>query len=237
MILTAHQPAYLPWLGLFHKIALADRFISYDQVKHARYDWSGKNKILGSSGPVWLIVPCKKAGRAEQMIFELEIDNSIPWGRKHWNSIRFNYSKSPYFRHYADFFEQTYAREWALLNELNTYMLRWFLAELGIKVPVESAGNYDFHGQKSAMVLDMCRQLGASVFIFGAQGRDYADVAAFNAANIKTVFQDYVHPVYPQKYPGFTSNLSIIDLMFNCGADSLEILMRGNLNRMELCHA
>jgi hypothetical protein len=237
MILTAHQPAYLPWLGLFHKISLADRFISYDQVQHSHYDWSGRNQILTSSGPLMLVVPCLKKGRFEQIIAEVEINNALPWRRKHWNAIQRNYAKARYFSRYADFFELTYSREWTLLNDLNTYMLRWFLSELGIKVTVESAAGHDFQGQKSDLALDMCRKLGADVFIFGALGREYADTASFTAANIKVAFQDYVHPVYPQRLPGFTPNLSVIDLMFNCGPDSLEILMSGNISRKELLDA
>ncbi len=234
MVLTAHQPAYLPWLGLFHKIALAEFFICSDHVQLGGYDWSARNQILTLSGPAWLSVPCKKSGRTGQIMSEVEIDNSFPWRRKHWNAIRLNYAHSPYFKRYADFFEQTYAREWTLLDEISTSMLRWFLTELGIDVPIESGKSFNFSGQRSELVLDMCRKLGASMFIFGAQGRDYADVSAFNAANIKVVFQEYIHPNYPQQHPGFVSHLSIVDLMFNCGPDSLEILMRGNLSRAEL---
>lgn len=238
MILTAHQPSYLPWLGLFHKIALADLFIWSNHVQLGGYDYSARNQILTSSGPAWLSVPCKKKGRSGQMMFEVEIDNAFPWRRKHWNALRISYATAPYFKRYADFFEQTYAREWDYLGDLNTHMLRWFLPELGIRVPFGAGQDFDFKGRKSDLVLDMCRELGASTFIFGALGRDYADIAAFAAANIKVVFQDYAHPVYrQQQQPGFISHLSIVDLMFNCGPDSLEILMRGNLSREDLRQA
>jgi hypothetical protein len=234
MILTAHQPAYLPWLGLFHKIVLADRFVLSNQLLHGGRDWTARNQILTSSGPLWLSVPCKKTGRSGERICEIEIDNRFPWRRKHWNMMRLNYAKARYFKRYADFFEQTYAAEWASLDQLTTHMLRWFLAELGIHMTIERGSDFDFQGQKTNLIIDMCRKLGAGMFIFGALGRDYADVAALEAANIKAVFQEYVHPVYPQQHPGFTSHLSIVDLLFNCGPDSLEILMRGNLSRADL---
>ena len=60
MILTAHQPVYLPWLGLFHKIALADQFISFDQVQYLPKDWNNRNKIKTPSGGIWLSVPVLK---------------------------------------------------------------------------------------------------------------------------------------------------------------------------------
>jgi hypothetical protein len=54
MILTAHQPSYLPWLGLIHKIALADRFVSFDQVQYVPKDWISRNQILTAQGPIYL---------------------------------------------------------------------------------------------------------------------------------------------------------------------------------------
>jgi hypothetical protein len=113
-------------------------------------------------------------------------------------------------------------------------MLRWFLATLGIKVEFDSASKHNFQGQKSGLVLDMCRTMGASTYIFGAMGADYADVASFEQAGIHALFQSYQHPRYAQPYGEFVSNLSIVDLLFNCGDSSLDILMSGNLQKAEL---
>lgn len=234
MILTAHQPVYLPWLGLFHKIALADEFISFDQVQYQPKDWNNRNLIKTSQGPIWLTVPVLRMGHLERTISDIEINNLVPWGRKHWRSLSLAYAKAPYFKRYAGFFEETYHRRWDSLVELNVFMLRWFLDTLGIAVPVRSAGEWNFQGKKSELVMDMCRQTGASHYIFGAQGKGYADGPAFEAAGIKAFFQDYQHPVYTQQHGEFASHLSIVDLLFNCGDDSLKILMSGNLSREQL---
>jgi hypothetical protein len=164
----------------------------------------------------------------------MAINNDMPWARKHWKSLQTNYAKAPYFRKYADFFEDTYNHQWETLVELNEYMLRWFLDTLGIKTAVESAEDHDFQGHKGDLILDMCHKLGAEVYIFGAQGKDYTDEVAFREAGITLIFQDYSHPVYPQLHGNFQSHLSIIDLLFNCGDDSLDILMSGNLDHKSL---
>lgn len=233
MILTAHQPVYLPWLGLFHKIALADLFISFDQVQYQPRDWNNRNRIKTPTGPIWVTAPVAKKGYLDKKICEIQLESG-PWGRKHFRTLEVNYAKTPYFKRYADFFEDCYKREWATLTELNVYMLKWFLDALGIKVPVKSAGDYDFQGRKSDLVLDMCVTVGADVYIFGAQGRGYADEAAFREAGVAVEFQDYQHPTYPQMHGEFCSHLSIIDLLFNCGDSSLDILMSGNLDRAGL---
>jgi len=228
MILTAHQPVYLPWLGLFHKIALADKFVSFNQVQYQPKDWNNRNQIKTQSGLHWLSVPVMRKGYLEKTISDIEIDNSQPWARKHWKSLSLAYSKAPYFNKYSDFFEEIYSCRWDNLVELNETMLKGFLNILGIDIIVESAQDWHFKGEKSALVLDMCRQTKASDYIFGAMGRDYADVKAFEDAGINVYFQNYIHPVYPQLHGEFRPNLSIVDLIFNCGEESKDILLAKN---------
>jgi hypothetical protein len=227
VVLTAHQPVYLPWLGLFHKIALADTFVSFDRVQYLPKDWNNRNRVRTAAGPVWLSVPVHKKGHREKPLDEIEIDNGKPWQRKHWRTLEMSYGKAPHFAAYHDFFGDVYNREWTHLAELNDHMLRWFLDTLGIGVRFEWASDHDFQGAKSALVLDMCRTLGADRFVFGALGRDYADLDAFAAAGVGVVFQDYRHPTYPQFHGGFEPHMSVVDLLFNCGPDSLEIITAG----------
>lgn len=234
MILTAHQPVYLPWLGLFHKIALADTFVSFNQVQYLPKDWNNRNKIKTPRGPEWLTVPVRSKGYLDKKLTEIEISNDEPWKRKHWRTILANYRGTPFFGKYSGFFEDVYARDWRFLTELNDYMLRWFLFTLKIDVEFKDASKFEFQGVKSALVLDMCKTLGATSYIFGAMGKDYADVEAFEQAGVQVLFQDYRHPVYAQQYGEFVDRLSILDLLFNCGDSSGEILMSGNLTKPEL---
>ncbi len=227
MILTAHQPVYLPWLGLFHKIALSDEFVSFDGVQYQVKDWNNRNQIKTPQGPLWLTVPVLSQGYREKTIRDMEINNGVPWRRKHWKSLSINYAHAPFFARYAPFFEETYRKPWKFLAELNEHMLLWFLEILGIQVKFSRASDQGFHGTKSDLVLDMCSRLKADVYLFGAQGRDYARVEDFHARGIRAVFQDYKHPVYPQQHGPFLSHLSIVDLLFNCGPDSFRVLMEG----------
>ncbi|MEY4747482.1 MAG: hypothetical protein RLZZ416_531 [Candidatus Parcubacteria bacterium] len=234
MILTAHQPVYLPWLGLFHKIALSDEFCYFDDVQYLKKDWNNRNKIKTSQGPLWLTVPVLTTGHREKPIREIEINNAVNWRAKHWRSIYLNYHRAPYFERYADYFEGLYRRDWVHLSALNEHMLTWLLRELGIAVKFHKASEFAFKGQKSDLVLDMCRQLGANTYVFGALGTQYADEADFNKAGINILFQDYKHPVYPQLHGDFVPHMSVIDLLFNCGGASREILMSGNITKQEV---
>lgn len=234
MILTAHQPVYSPWLGLFHKIALSDIFIYLDNVQFEKNSFTNRNKIKTANGPLWLTVPVLAKGHFNKTIKDLEIDNSKDWRASHWKSIYLNYKKTPFFNRYADFFEDTYKKEWRYLTDLNEYMLKWFLKELGIKVKYCKASESNFQGHKSDLVLNMCEKLKADLYIFGALGKDYAKEDEFAKEGIKIYFQDYKHPVYPQLWGEFLPHISIIDLLFNCGDRSLEILTENNINKEEL---
>ena len=119
MILTAHQPVYLPWLGLFHKIALSDLFVWFDDVQYQTKDWNNRNKIKTANGPIWLTVPVLSKNHFDTKVGKIKINNNLPWAKKHLKSIKFAYSKSKYFNNYFDFFVETYNKDWEFLSNLN----------------------------------------------------------------------------------------------------------------------
>jgi len=235
MILTAHQPVYLPWLGLFHKIALADSFVSLDHVQFLKQDWNNRNKIKVPHKTEWLTVPVHQHGYMEKSLTDIEIDNRQPWQRKHWQLIKRGYERAPYYSRYAGFFEDVYKdKKWENLVELNDFMLRWFLKELKILTNITSSSTLNLLKRKSQLIEEMCQKSGAKTYIFGEMGKNYADLSSFKSHGINIVFQEYNHPVYPQMHGEFVSNLSILDLLFNCGEESRDILMSNNISRNEI---
>ena len=228
MILTAHQVGFLPWLGFFDKVAQADLFCNFDAVQFERRGWQARNYIKTHEGPLMLSVPVLGKNHFEKRLCEIEIAPGN-WSRKHMRSIELAYRKAPHFeQHYAGVgaILDLYA-EGGRLNEMNVDLLRYFFRALGMQVPIVHASDYDFKGEKSALVLDMCRKLEATEYIFGGEGQAYADVAAFQAAGIVPHFQKYVHPEYPQLHGKFEPLMSVLDLLMNCGQDSFEILTCG----------
>ena len=234
MILTAHQPCYLPWLGLFHKIALADCFICYDHVQYSQGDYTAKNCIKTGQGRHWLIVPIKKGGKIKQLLKDLEIDNSTDWKSNHWKTIRTAYSRAFFFKQYEGFLEDFYGREWNNLTLMNIEMLEWLLKVLGLPHKVERSSYLGIEGRKSQGILKMCQQLHADMIILGEQGQRYIEGDLFEKENIRIMIQKYQHPVYRQMHDQFISHLSVLDLIFNYGDDSLEILMSGNVSALDI---
>src|SRR3989442_10648869 len=132
MILTGHQPNYLPYPGFFEKIARADRFLVVDNVqfvKRGTFGWMHRNRIRTNSpeGSDWLSVPILTKGRYTQQIREAEIDPSTPWARKHWRAIEWNYRKAHHFKAYAEGFHELYERPWKSFCELTCSFIELIL--------------------------------------------------------------------------------------------------------------
>ena len=233
IILSAHQPVYLPWLGLFHKIALADIFCVFDIVQYQRKDFNNRNKIKTLAGPIWLTVPVKSSGRLNSIITDIEIIND-GWHKKHLKSIELNYKKTPYFEKYFHGLKKILDTPYQYLVDLNFDILVYLLDVLGVDTKIVKASDYSFRGAKSDLVLDMCTQLHADIYIFGEQGKDYADVNAFESKDVRPYFQSYNHPIYKQIQGEFDPFMSVIDLIFNQGKASKEIIMTDNVNRLDI---
>ncbi|MBK8220145.1 MAG: WbqC family protein [Candidatus Obscuribacter sp.] len=135
MIVSISQPAYLPWLGYFDRIAASELHVELDHVQFEKRSFTSRNKILSANGPLWLSVPVKTKGLYQQVTIEnLEIDNSTDWRSNHWKNIKQAYSKAPYFKALANEVEDIFSRRWQSLNELCSFSNEIFRRQLGIDV-------------------------------------------------------------------------------------------------------
>lgn len=214
---------------------MSDEFCLWDDVQFSPNYYTHRNLIKNPNGPILLTVPIHTRDHREKTIKDMQIDNSHNWQRIHWNSLKIAYEKkAPYFECYSDFFEQVYQKKWEYIVDLDEYLLKYLLNELGISVTFLKASEQQFEGEKSERVLDMCIKLGANLYIFGEMGEEYADKASFQEKGVKLYFQKYKHPVYPQLYGDFVTHLSVLDLLFCFGEKSYEILTRGNPTKEDL---
>ena len=219
------QPGYLPWLGFFQQLDRSDVFVVYDDVQYDKNGWRNRNRIKTANGPQWLTVPVSADFSNRPPINAVKINNDTDWRRKHLLSIRQNYSQAPFFRDYIGVFEEIFSRPCELLADLDMALIVELARRLGLggKRIVRSS-ELGVPGQRVERLIAICKNLGADTFYEGAAGRDYIQTADFEAQGIKLEFQDYKHPVYKQLYGEFIPQLSIVDLLFNCGPEALDIL-------------
>lgn len=225
------QPSYLPWLGFFEQLARVDLFVLYDDVQFEKGSWRNRNRIKSAQGPQWLSVPVLTKGLDFPLIKDVPINTREQWGKKHVKTLHQNYCKSPYFHDYSPELFVMLEQEWQWLQDLNLTLLRWLAGQLGISTEVVLASDLGIPGSKTDRLIKIIKYLDGVVFYEGASGRSYINPEEFGERGIKVIFQDYEHPVYPQRYGDFVSYLSVVDLLFNCGPESLEIILKGGKKR------
>lgn len=224
MLVGIHQPHYLPWLRYFEKIARCDVFIVLDDAQFTKNDWQNRNRIKSAAGETILTVPV--VHEHGQRLDEVRILNDSPWMRKHWQTIRQSYARARYFPWCAHVIEDCYATSWDLLNALNGAMLECFVRMLGIRTPLVYASALGVGGAASVRLAGLVRAAGGTAYYCGAHAaQTYLDRRLFDKAGIEIVLQQWHAPVYPQLHGEFVPDLSIVDLLMNCGPDSLNILL------------
>jgi hypothetical protein len=230
MIVAAHQPAYLPWLGYLAKIAACDLFVVMDDLQYEAQNFQNRNRVKLNHGAAWLTVPLEH-GPQTQLICDKRIQNQASprehWAHRHFQTLKIHYGKAPHWADYAAALEAIYARPWSSLLALDLHLTERLLGWFQIATPIVHASSLALSGQKTDRILAMCRRVGADVYLSGrGASTDYLDVTQLRAAGVDVAWQEFRHPRHPQRYPtlGFVSHLSAIDLLLNCGPDSPRIL-------------
>ncbi|NOY70507.1 MAG: WbqC family protein [Deltaproteobacteria bacterium] len=223
MILAVHQPQYLPWLGYFDKMDVADVFCYLDNVQYKKNEWQNRNRIKTPAGPQWLTVPVTY-GFGEK-ILEVGIDQRTNWGKKHINALVANYAKAPYFDRYIGFFRDMLLRPWEGICELNMAVTEGLREILGLShIRTVTASQTADADDPTERLIGICKRLSANTYLAGAGGAAYMETERFCEAGIKVIFQSFDHPEYPQRFGQFISHLSIVDLLMNCGDHSMDII-------------
>ncbi len=225
MIISINQPAYLPWLGYFNRIAKSDIHIVLDHVQFEKNSVTNRNKILLNKEPLCLTIPVLTKGKFENLsIDSLEVDQKVKWQKKHFASISQAYSKSLFWNEIHKELESFYHLNVKNLNSFLSLQMMFFTKYLGVKTPVYFSKDCKFKEKKSDLVLEICQKFKATTYLSGPFGRDYLELNKFSDLGINVIFEDYQHPEYPQKSDRFYPYLSTLDLMVNCGKNSLKVL-------------
>ncbi|AUJ24841.1 WbqC family protein [Virgibacillus dokdonensis] len=228
MKVSGHQPCYIPWYGFFEKVAKVDIFAIHDIAQYEKGGYINRNLIKSSQGFLWLTIPIQIKGNKNTPIKEIKIDNTQDWKRRHWKAITVNYNKSKYFRDYRDFFGDIYHSNWEYIYELNMSIISFIMDELNINTKLCYISEMECrHKKKSDFVLSLCKELQADNYLSGKLGKEYLNEKDFELEGINIDYQEIRKIEYQQLFNDFIPNLSIIDILFNCGPVRTEAIVRG----------
>lgn len=215
------QSNYIPWKGYFDSIRAVDEFILYDDVQYTKRDWRNRNKIKTPKGEMWLSIPVLVKGKYYQAIRDTKVSEK-KWAKKHWQSLKMNYGKAPFFKDYQDEVEDLYLGcEEEYLSLINYRFLKGINQMLGIETPLRFSWDFSLAEGKTERLVDLCKQVGATDYYSGPAAKAYMDESAFEREGIKVHYWDYSgYPEYDQMHPPFTHSVTVLDLIFNTGAEA-----------------
>ncbi len=218
------QSNYIPWKGYFDLINSVDLFVFYDDVQYTHRDWRNRNKIKTANGSIWLTVPVGDS--SSRLINEVEIPDP-GWQKKHWQTLRENYSKCTHFQRYKTFFESVYlGGSWKSLSELNQALIKHIAVEfLGSRTRFANSTEFGSSGQKMDRLLDLVRRTEATSYLSGPAAKAYIEPERFAENGIDLLWMDYSgYPEYPQRFLPFEHGVSILDLLFNAGPEAPDLI-------------
>jgi hypothetical protein len=225
MIISTNQPYFLPFPGFFYKAHLSDVFVILDNVQFPRgTTWVSRNRFKNDQGTLWLTVPVWKKGLGLQRIDEVRVCHEFRWATKHLASLKAAYAKAPYFSDHMPFIETAYRTRFEKLTELNLAFIRYLFRQLKIETEIKLLSELGIQTAGNQMLVEICRRLGASVYLAQRAAAKYLDRGLFQQEGLEVQLIKPPACVYPQLWGAFVSNLSTLDLLFNCGPKAHDVL-------------
>jgi hypothetical protein len=221
------QPSYIPWRGYFDQIFKADIFIFYDDVQYDKHGWRNRNLIKTSNGPLWLTIPVASKGVLTQSrnIMDIPIVWDRNWTKQHTETLRASYARAPYFKEYMDLLMPFYQKKYELLADFTIDTTIAIAEKLGYdpKRFIRSS-NMGVTGDKNERLINILKHINATHYITGPSAQDYIDTSLYTNAGIQLEFMSYDYQDYPQLHPPFDGKVSIMDLLFMQGTESLQYM-------------
>ncbi len=217
------QSNYIPWRGYFDIIARVDDFVFYDEVQYTKNDWRNRNRIKTPQGVAWLTVPTHAS--TNSLIADTKISNK-DFVFKHWRTLQMNYSRANSFNSVADLILPVYEKStYEYISNLNYDLIISICNYIGIKTRIHWSQEIKTSNGKNLRLVEICKSLEANIYVSGPAARQYLDVEMFESAGISVEWFDYSgYTEYPQLWGTFEPQVSILDLLFNCGPESAKYL-------------
>jgi hypothetical protein len=202
------HPVYFGPISQYVQLVKADKVTFENEDNYQKQTYRNRMYIYDSNGKLLLNIPIKHSsslglgtkGSKHQKYKDVLIANDFEWQKQHWRALKASYQTSPFFEFYEDELYPLYHKEFKYLMDFNYACLEFVLESIQLEIEIQKTSEYILHP------------------------KDIYDFRSLVDAKSKTNFSNTRYPqVFEPKY-GFIPNLSIIDLLFNEGPNSLEYL-------------
>jgi len=225
MIVSTHQPIFLPWPGFFFKSMKSDCMVLLDDVQYPRgRGWMNRNRLKCAGGELWLTVPVYRKNRGLQRIQDVTICNDTRWVMKHLRAIQQSYAHAPYIDSIFQAVEKVYSKAHTKILSLNLDLIHALHDALDLKNHIRLQSKIGANGNGTDLIVDVCKRLGADTYLAFRPAEKYLDAQKLKRGGVRVVYEPFYPPVYPQLWGDFLYNLSALDLALSCGPKSAQII-------------
>lgn len=199
--------AYLPPVQYIVKFLQYPTILIEAEENFQKQSYRNRAVILAANGPESLVIPVAKGRDAKQKMKDLQISYDTQWQHIHWQAIVSAYHSSPFFEILEDDFSPFFHKKYQFLFDFNRQLLQIILDILELSPEIELTAEFE---KVPVNCLDF-RQ------VIHPKPQKAGPDPDFTPVSYPQVFED--------KF-SFIPNLSVADLLFNCGPESYEILMK-----------
>lgn len=240
MKIAIMQPYFFPYLGYFQLISSADAFLFYDNLTCSQ-KWITQNRILQVNRPPLAICAPVTGYHSANKICEVKVELDSNWRNRFLKKLYFNYKNAAFYSDGIGVVEEAISVDTASLSELNIRSASSIARFLGISTRIavitaaqsdllerqlEQTCQTDYLCEKKVQrILKICSQEHADTYINARGGVALYDRAVFEQYGIRLLFNIPRPLEYRQLSPVFTPDLSVIDVLMNCGRQGTRALL------------
>lgn len=225
IITSIHQPDFFPYFGYFNKINKSDVYIVMDNVQLSKSGWTHRDKIKTNKEVSWITIPIKNI-KKKQLIKDCLIDHDINWKKKHINMISESYKNSKFINEGIEIINDLYKLNTNYLFEFNFNIINKLFEIFKINVDIKLLSQLNVDGDKSELLIKILKKINSNLYLSGDGAKNFIDIDLFKNNNIEIIFNDFKHPIYEQIHGNFVKDLSILDIILNCGITETEKLIK-----------
>ena len=196
--------AYLPPISYVAACVAADKVWIEAWETYSKQTFRNHCEIGGPNGRLRLTIPVNRPNGNHTKTKDIRIASHLPWQKIHWRSLEATYNKSPFFLYYQDYLFPFYEKEFTFLLDFNLELLETLFLAIRLDKLVTLTQSYE----KEVPGINDLRQT--------------SDIRHRESG----IRQPEYYQVFEERH-GFLRNLSVVDLLFNLGPQTIAYLQSG----------
>lgn len=196
------EPQYFPPISVIQSLIKHEEIGFVLNEKYRKMSFRNRCMVPGANGIINLTIPIIGGREVNQIMGEVQIDNTQQWQKQHWRTLTSIYARSPWFEYYAPQLELFYTQKYTLLYQWNLDLLQWLFKVLHVDVKTVKI-------ETKSSPVDVLEMQNAVL------PKNYIPTEVIDNHLYQQVFADKI---------GFKPNMSCIDLLFCEGTNALSVL-------------